>query len=148
MEDIMSKKILLPLLAGMMIVCGGSAGMAQSYGPTDPAWADTTDPNSTPGRDWGRPRGPFEVAPPGSGYRRYRAAYSPGPGAGWGWGGGGPGWGWGGQNWQAQGQPAYRTARAQRRAARAAAAQADPAYRANQETAAFLRDAMNPWAGR
>jgi hypothetical protein len=133
----MSKKILLPLLAGMMIVCSGSAGMAQSYGPTDPAWANTEDPNSTPGRGWGRPRGPFEVAPPGSGYRRYRAEYGPGPGPGW----GGPGW-------QGEGSPPARTTRAQRRAAARAAAQADPAFAAQRESAAFFRDAMNPFGTR
>jgi len=41
------------LVAALMLVCGGSAAVAQSYGNTSPARADTTDPNSTPSRTTG-----------------------------------------------------------------------------------------------
>jgi hypothetical protein len=38
------------LVAALMLACGGSAALAQSIGNTGPARADTTDPNSAPGR--------------------------------------------------------------------------------------------------
>jgi hypothetical protein len=44
----MTKLAKLALAAALTVgICGGGA-MAQSVGPTDPAKADTTDPNSTP----------------------------------------------------------------------------------------------------
>jgi ABC-type glycerol-3-phosphate transport system substrate-binding protein len=44
----MTKLAKLALAAALTVgICSGGA-MAQSVGPTDPAKADTTDPNSTP----------------------------------------------------------------------------------------------------
>lgn len=45
----MTRKIALPLFAAMMLMaCGSGAATAQSFGNTDPAFANTTDPNSAP----------------------------------------------------------------------------------------------------
>lgn len=110
MEKAMTKKIALPLLTAMMMVCGGSAAIGQSYGNTDPAFADTTDPNSVPTGIWRRP---------GWQAQRYQPAYT-------------------------RDQTFYRSPRSQRRSSRTAA-EADPAFRAQRESAAFFGDAMNPY---
>lgn len=55
------------LAAALTLVSG--VAMAQSYGSGDPAWADTTDPNSIPG-----PRMYYGPAPQfGAPYRGYYA---------------------------------------------------------------------------
>lgn len=47
----MTQKGKLVLITALMLVCGSPAAIAQSYGATGPARADTTDPNSAPTRN-------------------------------------------------------------------------------------------------
>ena len=72
----MMREATLALTAALVLVCGGAAANAQSYGNTGPARADTTDPNSAPASSWREPGSGAELNAFARGDRRYRTSRS------------------------------------------------------------------------